>query len=145
MFVSFSACVTAILVYIIVSLLTGKEEFDLDKLLHREPAKTAESAWSFSAFWGNLKHKNKFETAIAILTIVSIVLIIGGVLYSRICEVPIEFWLGFWKWYFFICFGMGIPVTIWFFVGSIVDIKNLIKWLRTETIDVKDDGDIHTQ
>jgi SSS family solute:Na+ symporter len=140
MFISFFACIAAILVYIAVSLLTVREKFDLDKLLNREPAKLAKSGWNIRTILSGFKERSAFEIAIAIITIVSIILILGGMLCSRIFEIPIKFWLGFWKWYFFLCFGLGIPVTIWFFIGSVIDIKNLIKWLRTETGDVKDDG-----
>ena len=62
------------------------------------------------------------------------------IVYNLTHDVEFDSWFTFWKYYMSILFLWTFPVTIWFIVGGIFDLKRLFKILREEIIDEKDDG-----
>jgi hypothetical protein len=87
--------------------------------------------------------KNTMETIVGICTFLLTVFIIGLFWYSRTHEVSVESWISFWKWFTFVLFGYSLPITIWFLIGSIIDLKNLFTRLRSQREDAQDDGQVH--
>jgi hypothetical protein len=53
-----------------------------------------------------------------------------------------EWWTKFWHFYILLQFVIGIPATIWFTVGGIIDIKALFKRLEEVVRDPRDDGSV---
>jgi hypothetical protein len=65
-----------------------------------------------------------------------------GTAYNMAYEVSDDAWMRFWWWNTFITAALGIGVIIWFFVGGILDIRNLFHILRTLKRDPNDDGTV---
>ena len=60
--------------------------------------------------------------------------------YNLTHDVRPRSWFIFWKYYMSILFLWTFPVTIWFIIGGIVDLKKLFKILKEEKVNEQDDG-----
>lgn len=138
-------------VYIVVSLLSRKEPFELDKLLHRgkyiiqEETKIIntkpERGWKIL---GMGKEFTKFDKFIYILNYVwtfgwTIVFIIGT-FYNLSNEVSDSSWMNFWRIYLLIHITLAVVSIVWFTIGGFKDLRIMMHRLRTETRDDADDG-----
>lgn len=141
MSLSVLASVVGIVVYIFISILSKEKEFDLDALLNRERLSHKRKI-DIRQFISNIK-SSKFEFGIGFMTFALIIIIFFFLWYSRVHEISINAWINFWKYYSIGFYIISIPITIWFFIGSLVDVKKLIKSLKNEIVDVSDDGQIH--
>jgi solute:Na+ symporter, SSS family len=133
LWLSVMASLCAIMIFVIISFLTYKQPYDLEELLNRKP-----HLWE--------KHPDKvkytwFEILITVITIVLLVSLAIGGWYSRTHEISAQSWLTFWKWYSFIVFGYSIPVAIWFFIGSLFDLRTLFKTLKENHLLATTDSD----
>lgn len=148
----FMAMIAASVVYILVSLLTPKPKVDMDKLLHRgafsehadtkskneQPAK----GWKVLAWTKEFTRGDKIIYAVTIgWTLLWVLVFVAGTLYNFIVQ-PIENsqWLQFWKIYTYIFLGVSIIVTIWFTIGGIKNLREMIAALRSNLRDHSDDG-----
>ena len=150
----FIAMIGASLIYVIVSLLTSRkgEKFDLERMLSRgkhavrsgepPPQSVLRSRWQqligitkdFSAGDRVLAVVLAFWNAgwfcfFAVVTVVNLVHGIGD-----------AWWFKFWHTYIWVYFILGIPITVWFTIGGVMDIKALFSSLATATRDASDDG-----
>jgi len=139
-------------VYIVVSLLTPKPKVNMDKLLHRgafsdhadskskneQPVK----GWKVLAWTKEFTRGDKIIYAVTIgWTLLWVLVFIVGTIYNFAIQ-PIENsqWLQFWKIYTYIFLGISIIVTIWFTIGGIKNLREMIAALRSNLRDHSDDG-----
>lgn len=154
---AFLAAIAAVVVYIITSVLTSREPFNLDRMLHRGAyAVEAKSDKQVSVlplrerlrprnllhFDSNFTFKDK--------------LVAGGIFWWSmllvIINVVVSLWNGFYRWplewwaHYWMVTGIAIPLLIafgtliWFGIGGIIDMKDFFLALQTRTRDARDDG-----
>ena len=141
----------ASLVYVIVSLLDRKNDFNMDKLLHRGkyaiegemkvidevPAK----GWKVLGMGKEFTKGDKFIYIVSYAWIFSWTLIfIIGTIYSLSHDVPDSNWLSYWKYYVIVYALVSAVVVIWFTIGGMVDMKSMFKQLSVMKRDDADDG-----
>ncbi len=151
----FGAMLASVFLYVVVSLLTNKEDFDMDRLLHRgkyAPAQergivpATEPPWleRLIGIDGNFTRGDKwiaggffgwsmFLSGIFVL----------GTLWNCFWRWPSFFWPVFWH-----VVGVGFPVFfalvtgVWFTWGGIRGIRRFFKRLRSEQVNSLDDGTV---
>ena len=154
--VAFFGSLIAISVYVIVSLLTNRRDFDMDRMLHRgehsaegiaKPSRsTARRSW-FSKLIGADTHFTTGDKWIAgglcFWSLGWFLIVLTGSVWNLVSPWPDSVWSKYWH-----IAGIGIPVTItfitsiWFTLGGIRDIRILFRRLRTEKVDIRDDGTV---
>ncbi|HEY7090432.1 MAG TPA: hypothetical protein VH518_20210 [Tepidisphaeraceae bacterium] len=155
----FSACV-AVCVYVIVSLLSGKHEFNLDRMLHRgvyaveaKPDKPvtrrggikhwlANSVLRFDenfTFWDKVVSAGIFWWSIA-LAAVMVTITIWNLGFERW---PVAWWAKYWLIVAIVLpFLIALATLVWFGIGGIIDIRDFFRALATMKRDFKDDGTV---
>lgn len=159
--VSFYATLIAITIYLLVSLLTCRSDYNLERLLHRgeyakikaevqdqeEPEPKPQSKWTWGRLIGFDEHYTRSDRWIT-----------GGLFWWSM------FWFGtwavgsvwniFWPWplsawsLYWQISGIGLPLTIavimavWFTWGGVKDMQDFFHRLRTEKINHLDDGTV---
>jgi len=147
----FIAMVSAVVVYIAVSLLGGKKIFDMDKLLHRGKYLIKEEYQVVNAqpvrglrMLGMGQEFSRTDKIIYIATYVWILLWAGvfviGTIYNLTHDVADLLWMKFWYWYLGINIAMAIGVMVWFTIGGVRDVRALFRRLGTMQRDDQDDG-----
>jgi SSS family solute:Na+ symporter len=137
--------------YILVSIITYKKEFDLDKMLHRDkPVSTDVKQESvpvyglraigigseFSKFdkvvyYSLLAWSGGWFLAFAIITLLKFTV-----------GLPDGFWPNFWRAKIWIYFTLGTIINVWFAIGGFRDLINMYKTLSTMKRDSGDDGHV---
>ncbi len=142
------------IVYIVVSLLGEKKEFNMDKMLHRgkyeieDEVKVIEKVdkLGWKAF-GIGKEFTKGDKIIYIgtyaWTIAWVLTFIVGTTYNLYTDVDNEAWMTFWKIYIYANLAASILAIIWFTIGGVKDIKNMFKQLGSMERNVNDDGTVN--
>ncbi|HEY8967396.1 MAG TPA: hypothetical protein VIM58_13180 [Candidatus Methylacidiphilales bacterium] len=158
--ISFYASLIAVALYVGVSLLTRKEDFNMDRMLHRgiyavpEPGAAA-GATSAPAgepvTWGKLigldsafsRGDRWIATGLFSWNLLWFVVFAAGCLWNLLAPWPVSAWLAFWH-----VAAVGLPVVItvvtavWFTWGGVKDIRSLFALLRVQKVDVRDDGTV---
>lgn len=143
----------ASLVYIGVSLATGKQPFNMDKLLKRgeyavavDQTETQSTSFGWKLF-GMGKEFTRGDKAIYIgnyiWTFAWAGIFIVGTIYGIQAEVSDSTWLKFWRGYVVVQIIAAVVVVFWFTIGGIVDMKAMFHRLRHMERDDKDDGFVH--
>lgn len=150
--VSIFAAIVAYFISPLLQFLTGKlKPFNLEKMLHRgeyaiegdhlaKPAtglKTLIPSEEFNTgdkviYWGKLAWTGLF---------CAMFLLILGLHLSK-SNLDNTFWLNFWKYRTIIYIVLGFSLTIWFVVGSIFDVRFMVRRLREDKGDEHDDGSV---
>jgi len=151
--ISVSIMGICLVTYVVISLLTCRKPYDMDKLLHRGEYQIAgedkvhkKEKWSLRKFAGVNDNFTIGDRRIAYFTfwwgllpnLINIGVIIWNLGFHR--------WTldGWWSWYFFwaVCVPVvgGVITTIWFTWGVTKDMKELFRSLKKEKLDVTDDG-----
>ena len=151
----FLAMVISLLVYVIVSLLTCKERFNLDRMLHRgiysDGEQKATEKWSiktvFSKLIGITPEYTKGDKLISYLVfgytfgykfLLGFILV---VIWNLISPWKMEWW-----GHYFLFFSMVIPgiaaaiTTVWYGIGGTVDLFKLFNDLKNRIVDPLDNG-----
>jgi len=142
--------VACIVLYIVVSLLTGRRKFNLERMLHRgkyalKDEKTSEIVASkgWKAFFGTHKLSTRdivtFAVVIGWVLICFIVFVVGTVYHFKY-GISDEGWSKIWQIYTYSLYGLGIIVTIWFLTGGLRDLRDLFRQLKVAKRDDADDG-----
>jgi SSS family solute:Na+ symporter len=152
--ISFCATILAIIVYVTVSLMTHRRDFDLDRMLHRGvhavetgPQVQNQTPTFAEKLIGVDRNFSKGDRWIATGLFAwgafwVVVLIVGSV-WNMIDPWPVSWWSGYWH-----VAGIGVPVLIafvtgiWFTWGGIKDIRELFRKLKTHTSSELDDGTV---
>lgn len=157
--VSFFATILAIAVYVTVSLLTRKSDFDMDRLLHRGAYADADPGTPEPGA-GKGKNKLSLQRLIGIDSNFSTSdkwiaggLFGWGMFWFGVFLVSLV-WNLFWPWQtstwsvFWHIKGFGLPIffavvtAVWFAWGGTRDIRRLFRSLRNETVNPLDDGTV---
>lgn len=157
--ISFVATLAAISVYVVVSLLTCRRDYDMDRLLHRgryavvreEVGEVVVAPPGRRLTWGRLIGMDENFTLadkwvagglfgwsmlwVAVFTI--------GTIWNLVAPWPDSVWSSYWH-----IAGIGVPIlisvvtAIWFTWGGVRDIRRLFVRLREQRIDHRDDGTV---
>lgn len=141
------------LVYILVSLLGKKEEFDMDKMLHRgkyalkeETVIVNEVPLKGFKMLGMGKEFTKGDKIIYLSayfwTFVWIVVFIIGTFFNLSGDVPDSSWISFWKYFVLINLAASLIVIVWFTIGGVKDFADMLNRLKTMVRNHKDDGTV---
>ena len=152
--IAFFGSISACVVYAITSLLTCREDFDMDRMLHRgvyavESEKKYETKSKTRVTWGKLIGLDEhFTFGDKILagglfgwSMIWFVVFVVGTIWNLITPWPITVWSSFWY-----VVGIGIPIffafvtAIWFTWGGIRDMRAFFSRLREERVDALDNG-----
>ena len=152
----FITMVISLVLYIGLSLLTSREAFNLDRMLHRgkyrrEGQEVVEEKLSLKAtvFKYMIGIDSQYTTGDKILTwsvfIYSFVWCFGSfitlIIWNKISPWSDNWWA---NWFFFCNFLLagiiGIVSTVWFTIGGTWDLNRLFKRLREKEFNVLDDG-----
>ncbi len=152
------ALVLSTILYIIVSLITCRVPHNMDKLLHRGEY-AGEDSTEKAKQSGEKKKKKTLMEMIGIDAdfsfldkvlyifvtswsfVMSAIFIIGLVLH-KLGKMTIESWTSFWHGYVIVAVSLGIITTIWFSIGGFVDLADLLKRLKHQSLDDQDDGSV---
>jgi SSS family solute:Na+ symporter len=154
--IAFYGMFAAVAIYVVVSLLTCKEDHDMDRLLHRGryavktdlPETESEPRPPLIIrIIGIGKEFTKWDKVIAVglfaWTMAWVVVLIIGSAWNAFSPLSNDFWASYWH-----VVGIGIPVflclvtAIWFTYGGVRDIRQLFTGLRREQVDALDDGTV---
>jgi solute:Na+ symporter, SSS family len=141
------------IVYILVSLLGKKQNFNMDKMLHRGQYASKEDAIIIDAvpvkgfkMLGMGKEFTRGDKFIYIAayswTFIWIAVFIIGTIFNLSGDVPNSSWMAFWKAFVMINLSVSIIVIIWFAIGGIRDFKDMLYRLKTMVRDHDDDGTV---
>ena len=152
------AVLTSLTVYIVVSKLTCKEPFNLDRMLHRgkynlDNLNQTKSVWNLKtvfgkligvtpeySFWDRVVAYSIFGYSIVYQFIGSFIVIVIWNLFQRW---PVSWWSSY-----FVITSLIVPgivtviVTFWFGIGSVRDIIQLFRDLKTRKINYLDNGQV---
>ena len=148
----FMAMVLASAVYFVVSLLTSGKAFNLDKLLHRGEFAVKDDkiigsdevvkGWKVLAPTKEFTLGDKtiywFTTGWTAAWVV--VFVIGTLFYFFVRPFTNDQWLTFWQIYTYLFLGASIIVTIWFTIGGLKNLFEMIHALKHNIRDHNDDG-----
>ena len=155
--VMFITMACSMLVYIIVSKLTCKEPFNLDRLLHRGKYnldgddKQRKTQWSWktvaSKLIGITPEYTSGDKCIAwALFIYSVIwqfliLFVGVIIWNTITPWPITWWQEYFLWVFIVIPGIiAVISAFWFGIGGIIDLRRLFRDLNNRVINYLDNG-----
>ncbi len=145
------AMVSAGVIFVLVSMFGTKTKHNMDKLLHRGEYAMADEKGKVPdkplKGWRVMAPTKEFTRGDKIIYTVTygwtaawtIVFIIGTI-YNFTTDVSNEDWLKFWKIYTWIYLVTAIIVTIWFTIGGLKNLKEMIYALRTNLRDDSDSG-----
>ena len=158
--ISFYATLLAIAVYIIVSLLTHRVDFNLERMLHRGVYAIAELGAEAAAASGRTMARPRFQWSqlagidsdftrgdrwiagsLFAWTLSWFLVMALGTLWNFIHPWPPMFWIRFWQ-----IAGIGIPTVVaivtavWFTWGGVRDIRLLFQRLAHKQVNHLDDG-----
>jgi SSS family solute:Na+ symporter len=151
----FWAMITSLVLYFIVSLLTCKKDFNMDRMLHRGKYAVAEDnvkvefekRWRWSSIIGIDKNFTKGDKAISGSvfgwTMFWWVVFIIITIWNLINPWPVEWWGTYWHYYAIIIpLIVAFVSTIWFLCGGIHDLHKLYTDLKTYKSNKMDDGTV---
>ena len=148
---TFWSILVAVLLYILVSLLGPRREFNMDRLLHRgKYAIEGESVVDDApkTWLERLGFDREFTTADRWITAVTlawpifwtIVFIVLSAWRLAGNEIDAQTWAGWWKWWTWCTLGAAVVVVIWFTIGGALDVRHLFRRLRDYQTNEMDDG-----
>jgi SSS family solute:Na+ symporter len=139
-------------VYVVVSLLTGRgKTFDMDRMLHRGKYLVREEYTVVDEVpvkgWKVLGMGREFTRWDKVIYIATYawtagwvgVFVVGTVL-NLTRGVGDASWMRFWRTYTLIYLAVSIVVIVWFSIGGIIDLKQMIRTLKVMKRDHGDQG-----
>ena len=151
----FWAMVASILLYIIVSLLTCRKDFNMEQMLHRGQYAIADDQVklvnvkkiSWSSLIGIDKNFTSGDKAISVSvfgwTMFWWLVFVVVTVWNLISPWPLNWWSLYWKYYAVIIpLAIGMITTVWFIWGGVLDLRHLFKNLKVYKPDDEDDGTV---
>jgi len=137
---AFWVTIVCIATYILVSYMGTDPRIDMDVMLNR-PKKKQKRNWFR---WPDYVPKSDRILIPAILFCVAVFLIAFACvcIYNLNHDVPTESWLAFWHFYLYAMFIIGSAFLVWITIGGIRDLIRLFAKLKTETLNIRDDGSV---
>jgi SSS family solute:Na+ symporter len=152
---SFVGMLSASVLYVVVSLLGPRTDFNLDSMLHRG-AWRVEGDASMDRPPSTLLEKlgldcqyRGWDKAVTLVTLAwplafTAVFLVGTgyALWRQQSGDPIlpTAWVAWWFWWMWGILGTSVVVVVWFTAGGIRDVARMIKLLRSRAVDATDDG-----
>lgn len=151
--VSFLACLIAAALYVVVSLLTCREDFNMDRMLHRgaysregaQPAATGKRKFEWGRLIGIDNDFSRSDKWIAwglfIYSMFFVALFGVMTVWHFINPWPMAWWSTYWH-----IKGIALPLffclvtAVWFTWGGLRDIRSLFKRLKEEKANALDNG-----
>jgi SSS family solute:Na+ symporter len=138
-------------IYVVVSLLDKRHGFDMDKMLHRanyairEETQIVEEVplkgWRMMGMGKEFTRGDKIIYVVAYAwTLIWSVIFLIGTFYNLSSTVSDSSWMEFWKTFILINVVASIVVIIWFSIGGLRDLKDMLHRLKTMVRDHGDDG-----
>lgn len=151
MVLAFWSGLAAMAVYAVFSLLSSKESFNMDKMLHRGDYEVLEDKHLVTAPVRGIRAligiSREFTRPDRIVYYFCIAWMLGwagvflfGSLYGSIVPTTDQQWLSYWQIQFSIFLITGIVVAVWFSLGGIRDVFLMFKRLNRIARDATDDG-----
>ena len=150
---TFWSIALSILLYVVVSLCTCREPFDLDRMLHRDvgPANDAGEPrtrwWERLGFGREMTRWDRIVTAVTIswpilFTLVFIAGMLRHLLAKPLGLAPVtdEAWLEAWGWWLWCAIGTAMVVTVWFTIGGLRDLVRMFRLMGRVQANDLDDG-----
>jgi len=139
------------LVYILVSLLGKKRIFDMDRMLHRgrhdikKETQVVEEqplrGWKVLGMGKEFTRGDKFIYVLTYTwTFAWVIVFIIGTIYNITHSAGNGPWMSFWKTYVWVYLIASVMVLFWFSTGGIMNLKDMIRQLKTMTRDHRDSG-----
>lgn len=156
--ISCTAALTAILVYVLVSLLTCKQDYNLDRLLHRGKYSLEEdrvekpgAAGKSFPWYRILGITDKFSLGDRFISagvfgwgILWVAVMFVGTLWNMASPWSNETWSRFWWWAaIMLPLGMSLITAVWFTIGVLKDLRRFFVSLVSEKVDESDDGTVY--
>lgn len=151
----FWTMVVSILLYIIVSLLTCRKNFNMEKMLHRGQYAVADDQVkavnvkkiSWRSLIGIDENFTCGDKAISISvfgwTMFWWLIFVVVTVWNLVSPWPLSWWSLYWKYYAVIIpLAIGMITTVWFIWGGILDLRHLFKNLKVYKPDDEDDGTV---
>ena len=143
-------------IYILVSLLGKKTDFDMDKMLHRGKYEIKEETVVVNKvplkglkILGMGKEFTKGDKIIYLSaygwTFIWVVVFIIGTIFNLSGDVPDSSWMSFWKTFVIINLSVSFFIITWFTIGGIKDFKEMLNRLKTTVRDHNDDGTVRKE
>jgi solute:Na+ symporter, SSS family len=143
---AFSTAWTCVTIYVVVSLLTCRKPFDLDRMLHRTPDSVGshpkpKAGWKIFRMGPDFTRGDKI---IFMLTLVWTGFFFLSTFTITLVNQTSPFSARFWAnwWFFNVALGLSSAVVtlIWFAIGGFKNLRELLAALKKETINEEDDG-----
>jgi len=145
------AMLSSSVVYIAVSLLGGRREFNMDRMLHRGKYTIKEETKVIDEvpvkglrMLGMGKEFTRGDKIIYVgaytWTFLWTVVFVIGTYFNLTSEVSDEAWMSFWRTFILINIGVSAFIILWFAVGGLRDLKDMLHRLNTMVRDHRDDG-----
>ncbi len=139
------------LLYVTISLLSGKKSHNMDKLLHRGEYDTANETKIINAepktLWKILGMGREFTVGDKFIFLLNYVITFGwtivfivGTIHNLSHDVPDESWMKFWQFYVYFHVVIAVISIFWFTIGGVFDLKKMFKRLRESIRDESDSG-----
>lgn len=141
------------IVYIVVSLFNRRNDFDMDKMLHRGKYAIKEETVIVDAvpvkgfkMLGIGKEFTRGDKFIYLAaygwTSIWVIVFIIGTIFNFSGDVADSSWMAFWKIFVTINLAASFLIIIWFAIGGIKDFKEMLHRLKTMVRDHHDDGSV---
>ncbi len=138
------------LAFVLVSLLGRRRVYDFDRLLHRGAYAVREESAEGAPperGWRMLGMTKEFTKGDRIIYLANYVWTFGwfavflvGTIINLSREVSDQTWMRFWKVYLGVQIGMAAVTIVWFSAGGFLDLREMLRRLRTQVRDHTDDG-----
>jgi solute:Na+ symporter, SSS family len=144
--------ILATVMYFVVSLLTPRRAFDLDRLLSRGSFASADNSASGEGEvirgWKVLAPTREFTRGDKAIYWVTtgwtaawvLVFVAGTLFYLLVRPITNDQWFTFWKVYTYLFLGASVIVTVWFTIGGMKNLFEMIHALKHGIRDHNDDG-----
>lgn len=156
----FYATIIAILVYVVVSLLTSRGGFNLERMLHRGSYAVSAAKDQVAiqqrterkiSWWDRIvgidaefsRGDRWIAGSIFIWTMSFALIMIGGSIWNLIAPWPVSVWSTFWHIAIIsLPIALAVVTAIWFTWGGVSDMISLFRRLRAEKQNPLDDGSV---
>ena len=150
---SFATSGISVLLYVVVSLCTGKEPFNMDKLLHRGEYAVAEDQavqharpsliWRILGITKEYSLKDKImASGVSGYTVVWILMILIGTAFNVPMPASEDAWGTFWHIFTITMTVLAVITVIWLVSGGIRDLIIMFRLLKQEQLKESDDGTV---
>jgi SSS family solute:Na+ symporter len=141
--------------FVLVSLLGPRRVYDFDRLLHRGAYAVREESVAGSRperGWRMLGMTKEFTRGDRIIYLANYIwtfgwfaVFVAGTIINLSHEVSDDAWMRFWKIYLGVQIGMAVVTIAWFTTGGFLDLREMLRRLRTQDRDHADDGFVREQ